>query len=603
MSGQFSVCGVRMSALGSHFIEEDGMKEGKGLDQLLQATTLNRRHLLKRAALIGVSAPLFGSLLAACGEDDDEPEAPVDEPDDDDDDEPDVDDDTDEEVDEPDDDTDEEPVDEADEADRFGGTLRVAIIGEPPAFDPTFTTATVTSNTTWHVFESLFYRDEEFAPQPMLLSSFDVDDEGVEFTFYLREDVAFHNGDIMDADDVIASLERYATLSGRGRTLWERVDNVEKIDDLTVSLTCSEPTGIMPVYLSMTDAMVIPAEAAEGSPDDELADTIGTGPYMLGERLADRYTSLVRFDDYAALEGSPDGYGGRKVAYFDEIRFIPVPEISVRADGLITDEFDYSEQISTDQFASLEAEPDVNIQITLPYYFTCAHFNKSEESIMSSHDLRMAFLTAMNAEPAARAAFGDEQFFRLSPAINAPETAWHTTAGEENYSINDPDRARELLEEAGYDGTPIRWITTQEYGYMYNTALVYSEQLEAVGVEVDLQVMDWATLVATRSQRDAWDIFVTGHPTFNHPVLQVFLDETWPGWWDSEQKDELISGIMGEPDPDVQMEYIEELQQLIYDDASFMMTCEYAEFRAYRNRLAGYQEPADWFFWNAWFEE
>jgi peptide/nickel transport system substrate-binding protein len=574
------------------------MQEPRDLSQLFQAAPMSRRRLLQRTALLGVSMPILGSLLAACGDDDDDDDVPAVDPDDDEDDEPD---DDDEEPDVDDDDDDDEVVDEPDD-DRYGGTLRVAIIGEPPAFDPTFTTATITANTTWHVFEGLFYRDEEFAPQPMLLESSEVEDEGRQFTFHLRENVPFHNGDIMDADDVIASLERYSVLSGRGRTLWERVESLEKADDLTVVINFTDATGILPVYLSMTDAIVIPKEIAEAAPDGEMGEFIGTGPYMLDERLADRYISIVRFDEYAALDGEPDGFGGRKVAYFDEIRFIPVPETSVRADGLITDEYDYAEALSTDQYDGLDAEPDVQLQVTLPYYFYCAHFNKSEESMMSNRDLRIALMTAANAEPAARAAFGQEEFFRLGPQMSAPETAWHTTAGEEFYSMNDPERAAELLEEAGYDGTPIRWIATREYGWNYDTALVLVEQLEAAGAVIDLQVLDWATLVATRSQRDEWDIFITGHPTYNHPILQVFLDETWPGFWDNARKDELVSLAIEEPDADVQMEYLEELQQLWYEDAAMIMIAEGAVLRGYRTRLQGYADPADWFFWNAWFE-
>jgi peptide/nickel transport system substrate-binding protein len=582
------------------------MSEVRDMLEVMQSTQINRRRFLQRAAILGVSLPVVGTLLAACGDDDDddEPAAPgtTPEPDDDEDDDDDA------ETPEPDDDEDDDDDDEdvapdTPDDERFGGMLRVSIIGEPPAFDPTFTTATITANTTWHVFEGLFYRDEEFAPQPMLLSDYEVNDEGTDFTFHLRDNVPFHNGDIMDADDVVASLERYSTLSGRGRTLWERVSSVEAVDDRTVSVTFADASGIFPVYISMTDAIVVPREAAEGSPDGELQEPIGTGPYMLHERLADRYISVVRFDDYAALDGEPDGYGGNKVAYFDEIRFIPVPETSVRADGLITDEYDYSEALSTDQFDMLDAEPNVVPQVTLPYYFSVAHFNKSQESIMSNRDLRMALMTAANPEPAARAAFGQEDFWRLLPGWAAPETAWHSTAGEEYYGMNDPDRARELLEESGYNGEPIRWISTREYAWMYDLALVLVEQFEAIGANIDLQVLDWATLVATRSQRDAWDIFITGHPTYTHPILQVFLDESWPGFWDNERKDELLSMAIAEPDPDVQMQHISDMQQLWYEDAAAVMICEYAVLRAYRDRIQGYADPADWFFWNAWFED
>jgi len=486
---------------------------------------------------------------------------------------------------------------------KFGGLLRVAIVGEPPAFDPTFTTATVTQNCAWHVFETLWTPDANFSPKEMLLDSYEVQDDGKVFILKLRDGVLFHNGKKMGADDVIASLERYSVLSGRGKTLFERVEGLDKVDDLTVRLAFKEPTGIAPVFLSETDAIIIPKEIADASHDGEMGEFIGTGPYMLKERLPDRYISLVRFEDYQPLEGGPDGYGGTKIAYFDEIRFIPVPEVAVRGDGLITDEFDFADTLSTDNFDSLSAEPDLTTQVVLPYYFYGAHFNKSEESIMSNRDLRMALMTACDLDAAAAAGFGRPEFYRLGPEMAAPETAWYTDAGKEFYNLKDPDKAREMLQAAGYDGRPIRWIATKEYAYNYNMAVVLKEQMEKAGAVIDLQVMDWATLVATRSQRDAWDIFITGHESYSHPVLQPFMSESWPGFWSSPTKDDLVNKIIAEPDPDKQMEYIEQLQYHWWEEAAYIKVCEGATLRAYRNRVQGYVNPADWFFWNVWFEE
>ena len=562
------------------------------------SSSMSRRHLLRVSTGL-VGAGMLSTLLAACGEDDggDEPGAQTD-----------TDTDTNSPTEPAADDTSETPAgtDSASEPPGdgvMGGLLRVAIIGEPPAFDPTFTTATVTQNTTWHVFESLFYPDANFAPQPMLLESFEVEENGAVFVFHIRENVPFHNGEMVAADDVIASLQRYAELSGRGRTLFERVESLEADDELTVRMTFSAPTGIAPIYLSQTDAIIIPKEIAEASMAGEMTEFIGTGPFMLNERLPDRYISLLRFEDYAKLDVGPDGYGGGKTAYFDEIRFVPVPEAAVRSDGLITDEYDFAETLSTDQFESLSSQPELEMQVALPYYFYGAHFNKSEESMMSNRDLRMALLTAVDMEPIARAGFGPEQFWRLGPEIAAPETAWYSEAGSEIYNQADPDKAKQMLQDAGYDGTPIRWISTKEYSYNYNMALVLKEQLEAIGAVIDLQVMDWATLVATRSQKPSWDVFITGHDSYRHPVLQVFLNETWPGFWANEEKDEIITKIIEEPDPAVQMEHITALQQVWWEDAAMIKVNEGATLRGYRTRLEGYASLPDWFFWNAWFAE
>src|SRR5262249_28975022 len=105
-----------------------------------------------------------------------------------------------------------------------GGTLKVAIIGEPPALDPGFTTAGITASTMWHVSEGLFTRSGRHTPIPHLAERYDVNQEGTRFIFYLRKGVPFHNEQEFTAADAAASLKRWGVVAGRGRTIFSRVD-------------------------------------------------------------------------------------------------------------------------------------------------------------------------------------------------------------------------------------------------------------------------------------------------------------------------------------------------------------------------------------------
>jgi peptide/nickel transport system substrate-binding protein len=482
-----------------------------------------------------------------------------------------------------------------------GGTLRVAIIGEPPALDPQFTTATLTANITWHMFEALFYRDKQFSPKPLLAESYEFTENNKVLTIKLRSNVKFHDGRPLTGDDAIASLLRYSKLSGRGRNLFTRVANLDKVDTHTIRFEFKEPTGIALIYLAQVDSFIMPKDLAEAYPDKGLEQFIGTGPFKFKERLPDRYIALVPNEDYTPVDGGPDGYGGTKIPYFDEIRFIPVPEQAVRGDGLVTGEFDFAEQLSLDNYDAFKAEPNLTLQVTMPYYFYGAHFNKSKESIMSNPKLRNALLAAVDVEPVARAGFSRPEFYRLYSSQSAPETPWHTDSGAEYYNQRNDEKAKQLLAEAGYDGRPIRWLSTKEYSYNYNMALVLKQQLEAIGVTIDLQVMDWATLVKTRSQRDAWDIFITGHESYQHPVLQPYMNPTWPGFWENAQRDQLVQQLMGETDEARIKELARELDRVWWEDAVMIKVCEGATLRGYTKKLQGYANLPDWFFWNCWF--
>jgi len=137
--------------------------------------------------------------------------------------------------------------------------------------------------------------------------------------------------------------------------------------------------------------------------------------------------------------------------------------------------------------------------------------------------------------------------------------------GKEVYNKPDPERAKQLMREAGYDGQPIRWLSTKEYS-IYNMALSFKDQMEKVGFKVDLQVMDWATLVRRRSDPNEYDVFITNHATFLNPVRQVYLDESWPGWWVSERKDRLHRQLMVEFDIEKQKQIVAEIQRLQWEE-------------------------------------
>src|SRR4029450_1540594 len=101
---------------------------------------------------------------------------------------------------------------------------------------------------------------------------------------------------------------------------------------------------------------------------------------------------------------------------------------------------------------------------------------------------------ALDMEPIMRAGFGHKDFFRLDPGLFFPEQPWHSTTSAALYNQPDKDQGRGLLKEAGYARQPLRWFSTQEYEFMYKNALVAKQQLEEVGMTVDLAVVDWATL-------------------------------------------------------------------------------------------------------------
>ncbi|HEV2073136.1 MAG TPA: ABC transporter substrate-binding protein [Thermomicrobiales bacterium] len=481
-----------------------------------------------------------------------------------------------------------------------GGTLQVAIIGEPPAVaDAVFTTATVTNNVSQQIFETLFAFDSSFTPQPMLIEDYEGSEDGLEFTFKLRTDVPFHNGDPMTAEDVVASLNRWGEINGRGKLIYGRMDSIEATDASTVKMVFNQPSGVLPSFLARSEAMITPASVAEAAGTDQIPEDqlIGTGPFKFIEHQVDRYLRLGRFDDYAARNDPPNGLAGKRIPYLDGIDFVPVPDESVRANGLITGEYHFSDVLPSDLHEMLEMDPAVDPIIVQPYYWYSPHFNKAQ-GLFTNPALRQAVQLCFSESEAMLAGFGQEEFVRFDPSVCGEETPWYSTAGADVYDRVDLEQARALLKEGGYNGETVRWLATREYPYNFLMADFTRQGMEAIGMKVELIVSDWATLVQNRAKPDAYEIFLTGHSQYSHPATQPFNDPAWPGFWESEAKDTLVNEMVAETDLEKLKSIIDEYTALIWDEMPFVKCGDNFVLRGIRQEVVGYNNMPDWFFWN-----
>ena len=290
---------------------------------------------------------------------------------------------------------------------------------------------------------------------------------------------------------------------------------------------------------------------------------------------------------------------GEKVAYLDEIHGFPVPNETARVDGVLAGRYHVTDSLMPESFARIAGAPGVEADIGKPYFWAVAHMNK-QTGLFANVKLRQAVLAAISIDPIAAAAFGPSELYRLDPGLAAPETPWYVDEGKASFNAPDPDRAKALLREAGYDGTPVRWLSTKEYFYNHSAGEVFKQQLEAVGFKVDLQVMDWATLIRRRGDPKEYDIFITAHEAQVHPIFQPFLLDNWPGWWTLPAKNEITAKIMTATDDGQRLEYVRQLQQLFYEDVPGVKYGEYFALRARSSTVMGMQPSADAYFWNTW---
>ena len=183
-------------------------------------------------------------------------------------------------------------------------------------------------------------------------------------------------------------------------------------------------------------------------------------------------------------------------------------------------------------------------------------------------------------------------------------TAWHTNLQGLPWNEHNRDKAKRLLQEAGYKKEPIRFMTTQEYKWMYDFALLTKQQLEDIGFAIDLQVVDWATLVKRRNNPKEYDVFTTGTGLFYDPTHPDFLTATWPGWTTDEEILKNQAELAREIDPRKRYAIWEQQHRVFYEKAPVARYGDLHGLHAIRSHVKGFNDRLELLrFHNVWLEK
>lgn len=478
-----------------------------------------------------------------------------------------------------------------------GGTLSVATIGEPPTLDPMSSTGDIVGTITQHIFETLYTFDDKWNVTPLLAETMPViSADGLTYTIALRTGITFHDGEKMDSADVLASLKRWTTMGARGKQAGKVITAIEAPDDHTIKITLSQPYAPLLALLAMNNsaAIVLPKSKLA----DPLTEFVGTGPYMLKARVPDQYIQLVRFDNYRSRDGKPDGYGGARKQYLDEIRFVPVANANTRVEGAVAGQFDYVDSLPVESLAKVRAGASEPVMLK-PFGWPRFVMN-TKTGVMANLKLRQAVQMALNEEDMLFAAFGGKDFYTLNGALYPTSYPWATDAGVKAYNQADAAGAKKLIADSGVANPTIRILTSQQYDFHYKMALVAAEYLKQAGFKVDMQVVDWATLIQRRSNADLWDIFISHSPFLAEPGIMDFPSKDAPGWWDTPARNQALDAFNKESDPAKRVKLFAEVQKVVFAEVPFIKIGDFNALAAQSRKVQGLS-PEPWpFFWNAW---
>ncbi|MFD2114660.1 ABC transporter substrate-binding protein [Paenibacillus yanchengensis] len=482
---------------------------------------------------------------------------------------------------------------------QYRDELHIAITAQPPTLDTTMTVSAVALDTAGNIFEQLYTLNANYEPMPVLAESVEKSEDGLTYLFTLRQGVKFHNGKEMVAEDVVASMNRWLVTSSRAKSLLPNATFTEE-DKYKVKLTVETATSDVLILMSAQAQFpaIMPKEIVEAAPAEGIVEYVGTGPYKFQEWKQDQYIHLVRNDDYHQLiDRAASGFDGQKVAASENVYYHFVTDHATRIAGIKTGKYDVADSIPLESYDELAVTNNVKLH-AFPDGALTAFFNTTEGPL-ANQKLRQAVLAAFNNEEILLASFARPDLYRLDPGyLNPNQEQWANVAGAEYYNQADPEKAKQLLDEAGYNGEEITLLTTKDYNEMYTATLVVQEQLRQIGMNVKVENFDFPTFLETKNDRSKWDIFLasTGYQVTPPQLLAVTPD--WAGLNHDTVK-EGLANIRAASTPEQAKQAWEEVQGFMYEYVSSTVIGHYSTIVATAENIEGFELFEAPVIWNA----
>lgn len=377
----------------------------------------------------------------------------------------------------------------------FGGILKIGMNADVVGLDPHVATAQSSHIVLHHVCDGLLAIDASVTPRANLAERWEILDGGMRYRFYLKRGVPFHNGSKMTAKDVKYSLERAANpkIAPVAASHLKAMDAVTILDDHSVEIKMKEPFA--PFLNVLANELMGPYIIPDGEGEKQggkITSPVGTGPYEFIEHKPDQHVIIKKFKDYQSLnEDKPSGFYGKKAAYLDELRFMPITEPSVRVDALTVADIDFCYYVPGKDIARLQKAKNITVHRSASYQFSTINFNCSTPP-MNNKKLRQAIAYAINKEEIV--AVSQDGFAVIGTDPIPPGHRWRTPTLDKTAEFN-PEKAKKLLKESGYKGENLVMKSTKSYRFMDKTAEMAQIQLQRLGINLKVQYLDWGTML------------------------------------------------------------------------------------------------------------
>jgi peptide/nickel transport system substrate-binding protein len=477
-----------------------------------------------------------------------------------------------------------------------------------PTLDPVMTSAGITRDHAYMVFDTLYGLDNAFRPQPQMVDGHVVENDGKQWTLTLRDGLTFHDGTPVLARDAVASIQRWGKRDGFGQILMSVTDEISASSDKVIRFRLKKPFALLPDALAVPASMacIMPERLARSDAMTQVTEMVGSGPFrfVAAERVPGSRVTYEKFAQYVPRpNGKPEFSSGPKVVHFDRVEWTIMPDAPSAAAALGAGEFDWWENPALDLIPLLKRNRKLTVRVTdQTGGLGCMRFNQLFAPFNNPAICRLV-VSAINQREFMEVVAGSvPELIGDKVGLFVPGTPMASDAGLDIMKgADNVDALKAELTAAGYKGEKVVILAASNYPTIHAVAQVGAALLQKIGFNVDYQALDWATIVQRRASKEppekgGWNIFFTfiegtGNVTpASNIVIRSNGAGAWFGWPSNPKMEALREAWFDAPDLDAQKRLARDIQIEFWARPTYAPLGVYFQPTAYQSTLADVRE-------------
>lgn len=493
-------------------------------------------------------------------------------------------------------------------------TLRVIPQANLTSLDPVWTTAVITRNHAFLVYDQLCAQDASGAIRPQMVEGWQVSTDRLAVEFTLREGLFFHDGERVTARDAVASIERWRRRDPFMQVLEPAIAEIAATDDRRFRFRLHRPVPLLLDAIGQTQfpCFVMPERLARTDAFQQIREAVGSGPFrfLANEWNPGQRAVYARNDRYAARNEPVDGLAGGRAPRLDRVEWTIITDPATSANAIVLGEQDYWEYPLHDLLPLLRRGREVVVQQRLldGTYGIC-RFNTLQPPFNNA-GVRRAIAMAVDQRDYLRAVAGNEQDgWGTCEGVFTCDTPLANETGSEILKTRSLDRARAALREAGYNNERVVLVAPGDYPQINALSMVTADLMRRLGMNLEVVSTDWGTLVQRRISKEpvdrgGWSVIHTtsSGQSLTQPVTHLFLRangaNAWFGWPEDAEIERLRAAYVDASDAAERRRVAEALNAQAMRLMAYVPLGYYWQPSAWRRNVTGvFRAPAT-VFWN-----